>query len=163
MVRYANSFPISFVVGSGEFGTTVFRAVWPGEKPELEESIGNLARRVSAFVKHFLSSAELLHDKPVWAEDTTWKQTRWPHELYQAHVNRAKDWDRQSFDLLMNVVVALNEFAGSVRTHLESDYFITEGRFTVFDSMGLTNEMEAVHYLPSEYISVRGATEQKPH
>ena len=144
-----------FVEGSSDFCPQVFRYVWPGEKPELEATIRNLAERVSAFVRHFLTRAELLEDSAVWREDKTWKNTRWSPIQYGHHLDASKNWQQGSFDRLANVVVALNEFADSVRSHLISDYFITQGKFTVFDSMGVTNDdMETVHYLPSEYIDV---------
>ncbi len=150
--------PAEFVDGTNEFGEIVFRAVWPGEKPELEESIKELAQRVARFVEHFLSSARLHDNAPTWVEDKTWKQTWWSQERYDDHVKRSIAWQQGSFDLLMNVVFALNEFAESIRTHLLPEYFITEGKFTVFDGMGLTNDLVAIHYLPTQYRCVRGTT-----
>ena len=143
-----------FVQGGNEFTAAVFRFVWPDEKPELEAAIQNLAKRVGDFLRHFTSRAEYRPDNNSWREDKTWKRTLWSPDQYDYHVNAAKAWQQQSFDHLCNVVVALNEFAQAVRTHLVSDYFITQGKFTVFDSMGLTNDLETVHYLPSEYTVV---------
>lgn len=143
-----------FVQGSGDFGTTVFRCVWPDEKPGLESAIRNLGDRVSAFVNHFLSFACLLDGGQVWAEDKTWKRTGLAHIRYGVHADRSMRWQEQSFNYLINVVVALNEFADSVRIHLIRDYFIMQGRFTLFDSIGVTNESKSVHYLPCEYIEV---------
>ena len=143
-----------FVQGSRVFGTTVFRYVWPGEKPELEDAIRNAARHVSAFVNHFLSRAQLLEGKPIWAEDTDWKRTIWPQHQYRIHLDQTKRWQKESIGYLCNVVVALNHFADSVRKHLQSDYFVTEGRFTVYDSMGVTTDMEAERYVPTDYVRI---------
>ena len=142
-----------FVQGSREFGTTVFRYVWPGEKPELEDAIQNLARRVSAFVNHFLSRAQPLEGKDIWAEDKDWKRTILPQPQHRYHLNQSIQWQKESVGYLCNVVVPLNHFADSVRKHLQSDYFIIQGRFTVFDSMGVTTEMTAERYVPTRYIS----------
>ena len=149
----AGMLPGHFVQGCNDFTAAVFRFVWPDEKPELEAAIRNLAKRLGDFVHHFVSGAERLPND-TWREDKSWKRTIWSPDQYDRHVEAAKAWQQQSFDHLCNVVVALNEFAESVRTHLVSDYFITEGKFTVFDSMGLTNDLETVHYLPSQYTDV---------
>jgi hypothetical protein len=39
---------------------------------------------------------------------------------------------------------------------LIKDYFIFEGKFTLYDSMGVTNNGEEVHYLPSSYVKLPG-------
>ena len=149
----AGMLPGHFVQGCNDFTTTVFRFVWPDEKPQLEAAIRNLAGRLGDFVHHFVSGAQRLPND-TWREDKTWKRTIRSPDQYHRHVDAAKAWQRRSFDHLCNVVVALNEFAESVRTHLVSDYFITQGKFTVLDSMGLTNDLETVHYLPSQYTEV---------
>ena len=129
-----------FVQGSRAFGTTVFRFVWPREKPELEDAIQNAARRVSVFVDHFLSRAQPLEGKGIWAEDRDWKRTIWPQPQYRIHLDQTIRWQRESVGYLCNVVVALNQYADSFRKHLQSDYLVTQGRFTVFDSFGVTTD-----------------------
>ena len=140
-----------FVQGSRVFGT-VFRFVWPEEKPELEDAIQNAASRVSQFVDHFLSRAQPLEGKAIWAEDKDWKRTIWPQPQYRIYLDQSIRWQRKSVGYLCNVVVALNQHADSVRKHLKSNYFVTQGRFTVFDSMGVTTEMTAERYVPTEYV-----------
>ena len=34
------------------------------------------------------------------------------------------------------------------------DYLIFQGKFTLYDSMGVTNELREIHYMPSAYIDV---------
>ena len=141
----------NFVEGSGDFGTAVFRSVWPEEKAELERAIKNLSERIDQYVKHFLSMA-YLRDNKVWVEDKEWKK-KWRND-YDEYVQRSKVWQQTSVNLLSNVVVALNEYADAVRAHLINDYLIFQGKFTLYDSMGVTNELREVHYMPSDYIDV---------
>lgn len=137
-----------FVEGAGRFGELIFRTVWPGDKPELENVLQNLAARVNAYVKHFLSLAYLRGDH-VWVEDKSWKKV-WRQD-YDDYAARSTSWEQKGTDLLANVVVALNEYADAVRKHLNPDYFFLQGKFTLYDSMGVTNELEPIHYMPQRY------------
>ncbi len=71
---YANSGILygDFVNGVGIFGTKVFRTIWPGNKPRLENAIKNLSKRLDDFVRHFCSFAVL--ENNVWKEDKSWKK-----------------------------------------------------------------------------------------
>ena len=140
-----------FVEGSSDFGTAVFRGVWPEEKMELEKAIKNLSERVDQYVNHFLSLAYLRQDR-VWVEDKRWKR-KWRND-YEEYAQRSEIWQQTSTNLLSNVVVALNEYADAVRAYLINDYLIFQGKFTLYDSMGVTNELREVHYMPSDYIDV---------
>jgi hypothetical protein len=140
-----------FVDGAGDFGTVVFKTVWPKKKPELEASIKNLAQRVDAYIQHFMTRARL-RGETVWVEDKSWK-AKWRDD-YDEKVAEAKAWEQKAANMLANVVVALNEFASAVRTHLKPDYFALQGNFTIYDSMGVTNELREVHYMPSQYVAV---------
>ena len=95
-----------------------------------------------------------LREGDVWVEDKTWKKTL--RNDYHEYAGKSKAWQQRSVDLLRNVVVALNEYADATRTHLIKDYFIFEGKFTLYDSMGVTNNEEEVHYLPSSYVKLPG-------
>ena len=140
-----------FVEGCGEFGTTVFRAVWPNEKLELKEVIVNLEERVNAYIKHFVSLAHL-RDDGTWVEDKSWKR-EWRSD-YHEYADRSREWEQKSINLLSNVVVALNEFADAVRQLLIPDYLIFQGKFTLYDALGVTNDLREIHYMPSSYIDI---------
>jgi hypothetical protein len=139
---------VEFVEGTTRFGTKVFRAVWPGTRKELEAELKNLADRVDAYVKHFMSRARLRNDT-VWVEDTTWKQT-WVKD-YDSKIEDSAKWFSQSFDRLRNVTVALNGLAVAVRASLNPNFFLLQGKFVIHDSMGTTNGMIPVDYLPEIY------------
>lgn len=141
----------SFVEGAGAFGTLVFKTIWPGKKPELEAAIKNLAERVDTYINQFMKRARLRSDT-VWVEDKTWKRTY--REDYDKIAAEAEVWEQKTVNLLANVVVALNEYANAVRQHFKPDYFVLQGNFTLSDSMGVTNELREVHYMPTSYIAV---------
>jgi len=141
----------SFVEGAGSFGTKVFKTVWPKKKPELEAAIRNLAERVDAYIKYFMTRARLRSDA-WWVEDKTWKR-KWRDD-YDELTADARAWQQKTANLLANIVVALNEYASSVRSQLKPDYFLLQGNFTLYDSMGVTNNLHEVHYMPSKYIDV---------
>ena len=145
--------PTSFVDGVDAFTEQVFKAIWLGEKPKLEDAIKNLAVRSDAFVKHFLSRARIREDQ-FYVEDLRWKAETMHYELRDKQYAESKKWRDKSASLLVNLVVALNEFGESVRHDLNPRYFLLQGRFTLHDSLGVTNEMRDVHYMPSTYIEV---------
>ncbi len=140
-----------FVEGAGIFGKDVFKTIWPGDKVELELAIKNLAERVDAYIKHFISLS-YLRDDNVWVEDKHWKKT-W-REDFDKYADRSKKWEQTAANLLANIVVALNEFSDAVRANLNPDFFLLQGKFTLYDSMGVTNELQEIHYMPSEYIEI---------
>ena len=140
-----------FVEGSGKFGTKVFTSVWPGERPELEEAIKNLSDRIDRYIKYFLTLAYLRDDK-VWIENKTWKRKL--RDDYHEYAAKSRIWQQTSTNLLCNVVVALNDYADAVRADLINDYLIFQGKFTLYDSMGVTNEFKEIHYMPTKYIDI---------
>jgi hypothetical protein len=145
--------PVLFIDGVDQFTDQVFKTIWPGTKPELEANIQNLASRADAFTRQFLTRAYIRHTK-YYAEDLRWKGELNHYELRDIEYANSTKWRRQSADLLVNLVVALNEFGDSVRTHLNPKYFQLQGRFTLHDSLGVTNDMKDIHYMPTTYIDV---------
>lgn len=142
-----------FVQGTNYFCELVFKANWPGERIELEDAIRNLAARVDSYIKHFMTLARFRDDK-VWVEDKTWKRV-WRKDYYE-YADRSKRWQKKGADLLLNVVVALNEYAEAVRKSINTDYFFLQGKFALYDSLGVTNEMQEIWYIPEQYREVEG-------
>jgi len=87
-----------------------------------------------------------------YAEDLRWKREKMHFKERDKLYAASSKWQATSANLLANVVVALNEFGDAVREHLNPRYFHLEGRFTLHDSLGVTNEMRDIHYMPSKYI-----------
>jgi hypothetical protein len=140
-----------FVEGASRFDAKVFKAIWPRTRKELEAEIKNLATRLEAYLKEFMSRARQREDG-VWAEDNAWKAI-WvkDHEHYDRRAKESSDWYANCFKLLCDLVVALNAFAAAVRSSLNPNFFISSGHFTISDSMGTTNGLTPTHYLPKEY------------
>lgn len=145
--------PTSFVDGVDAFTAQVFKAIWLGEKPQLEDAIKNLAARVNGFVKHFLSRARI-REEGFYVEDLRWKAETMHYEIRDKQYAESNKWRDKSAELLVNLVIALNEFGDAVRQDLNPKYFLLQGRFTLHDSLGVTNEMRDIHYMPSTYIDV---------
>lgn len=142
----------NFVDGTNCFCELVFKANWPGERVELENAIKNLAERVDRYIKHFMTLARLRNDK-VWVEDKTWKSI-WRNN-YHEYAEQSKNWQKKGGNLLGNVIVALNEYAEEVRKSINPDYFFLQGKFVLYDSLGVTNEMQEIWYIPEKYIEIK--------
>ena len=147
-----------FVNGVRFAGERVFRMIWPKKYPEMEKAIINLAERSSQYVDCFISSARLRHNskepgKGFFVEDKLW--TRQWTEDYNRLSTKSKRWQKQVTSLFFNMVVALNEYADSVRNHLNPRYFLFEGKFAINDYSGVISDGESTTYLPSKYRDVK--------
>jgi hypothetical protein len=141
----------NFVEATNYFCELVFKANWPGERIELENAIKSLAGRVDSYIKHFMTLARLRNDK-VWVEDKTWKRV-WRND-YHEYAEESKIWQKKGGNLLLNVIVALNEYAEEVRKSINPDYFFLQGKFALYDSLGVTNEMQEIWYIPEKYLEI---------
>ncbi|MFT5702336.1 MAG: hypothetical protein ACI8ZB_005253 [Desulforhopalus sp.] len=145
-----------FVDGANHLFTIVHKTIWPGVHPELEESIKNLNDRVSSYVSLFVEKATLRkrdeNDVGYFVEDMWWKR-QW-REDYHVYAEASKLWERKCLSMLFNIVVALNEYADSVRRFVNPSYFIYEGKFIIDDSMGVMSEMVPAIHIPKEYIDI---------
>jgi hypothetical protein len=128
-----------FVKGVNTFWHKVQKTIWPGKFPELESSIINLNDRLTAYVRHFLSNSRM-RGKALHVEDQMWKLQPIDIDYRLELQKKSEEWQDTSTKLLFNVVVALNEFADSVRKHLDPSYLILRGRFVINDSLGILNE-----------------------
>lgn len=145
--------PVWFVDGVASFSEQVFKTIWPGEKLTLEDSIRNLASRSDAFIKHFMTRA-YLKQSGFYAEDLRWKRETLHFKYRDKLYAESGRWQGMSTNLLANIVVALNEFGDVVRKQLNPHYFHLEGKFTLHDSLGITNDMRDIHYMPYQYIEI---------
>ena len=60
-------------------------------------------------------------------------------------------WQGLCTAYLMNLTMALNEYAAAVRKDFKSDYFFVSGKFCIDDSMGYTNQLQGCTYIPESY------------
>jgi len=146
-----------FVDGADRFWLKVQKTVWPKEIPELEAAITNLCDRISQYVKIFMDKATLRPGKTnendgFWVEDKWWK-AQWRHD-YHCYVDKSTQWQKACTAMLFNIVVALNEYAESVRKHLKPSYLVYQGKFVINDSMGVMSEMRPSIYIPEEYTEI---------
>lgn len=142
-----------FVSNSDIFCGRIHRIVWPGIFPELEAAIENLAARVNAYVRHFMTRSEP-YGEDFYREDKTWKRQGYSPERWNEEVARSDQWQQLSTQLLFNVIMALNEFADYVREHLNTNFMIHQGKFVMQDYFGVLDWQKPGHYIPTEYISV---------
>ena len=141
-----------FVEGSDDVYFTIQKMVWPNKLPDIERSIINFSERLNTYIKHFLSNSRLREDMKWHVEDKTWKRT-WRSD-YHEYAQKSEEWQKKSTNLLFNTVVALNEYADSVRKYLNHKYMIYNGKFIVNDAMGVLSEMMPSFYIPDKYIEV---------
>ena len=141
-----------FVNGVDLVFLKVHKAIWPNKYPELENAIINLADRLGAYTNHFLSKSKLRNDN-FHVEDKWWKYKYQMKDYYQ-YVDESKQWQTKATSLLFNVVVALNEFANSVRKNINPHFFLSHGKFIVNDEMGVISDMESCFYIPDKYVEI---------
>lgn len=150
-----------FIEGANDFTTYIWKAVWPGSRPDLEDKLINLADRVGAYVAHFCSNAILdQRDFKWWREDKSYKD-KFPNPRYHEFAEYSEKWIKVTHQLLFNVVVALNQFADIVRATLNPMFLISCGKFTINDSMGVMNDLVSTQMCPSVYYIVDAMPEKK--
>lgn len=139
-----------FVSGVDSFFLKVNKAIWPKKHPDLEKAIINLSERLNLYTIHFLSKSKLRADD-FHIEDKWWKY-KFHMSDYLKYEAESLEWQQKATKLLFNVVVALNEFADSVRKDLNPHFFLSQGKFIVNDEMGVISEMKSCFYVPDKYI-----------
>lgn len=140
-----------FIEGAVDFYVTVHRANWPGDKPQIELSATNLANRLQAYVEHYQILA-FTPDGNCWQEDRRWK-AKWRADC-DALQDRSEKWSSTCIRLLFNLCIAINEFAAAIRFNLNPNYFALQGWFLVYDSMGVTNNLQETWYGPENYQEI---------
>lgn len=138
-----------FADGLADFIEKVFRAIFPNELPDFENFAKNLAKRAHEYLSHFHKMSRL--ENNWFKEDKTWKSTWHTQEIYAQYLKKSDIWQETSIRLLFNMVKALNDFCDSIRRNIKQDYFISYGKFVINDSMGVTNSLEPISYIPETY------------
>jgi hypothetical protein len=137
-----------FIDGAVNFYVTIYRTNWPGTKPQIEKHSQNLGNRLQSYIEHYRSLA-FTPDGVCWQEDKRWKAV-WRSD-YDEHQDRSEKWSSECIRLLFNLCLALNEFASAIRSDLNPNYFAMQGRFLIYDSLGVTNNLQEAWYDPSSY------------
>jgi hypothetical protein len=146
--------PTEFVEEAREFSSVIFKTIWPNEIPELEINLKNVSNRVSQYIDYYLTFASLNQSEKFFTKNTPWRQDGLSHDERENLVKAFGKWQRNSFILLGNLVLSLNEFAECVRKFMNPEYFLYEGKFSILDSLGVTNEMKGCEYLPEQYQEI---------
>lgn len=141
--------------GIYQFRIQVRRALLPKKLPELERLFENLAARAFLYAEHYKSMAYLPDgDDGFYRENKSWKKTIHPYETYEKYAARSDEWAKKSHLLLMNFTHAVNEFADCVRTYINPHFFLSKGKFTICDELGVLNELESCEIFVSKYEDV---------
>ena len=131
----------------------LFKAIFPGKYPELEEKIKNLIQRARHFVDHYTSNSRTLEpDYNVHRRRKFYKEVT-PNPNYHEDVKLYEKWEGTCTKLLFNLTHALNQYADQVREDVNPNYFKLHGQFVVYDQMGVLPQHEwGGSYIPNEYI-----------
>lgn len=141
---------IKWIDGIYEFNASVQHAILPGTQVALEDSIHELSSRACEYADHYMTVAWLPRaDAGFYQEDKTWKKD-WRDE-YAQYANHSEAWQSKNLVLLMNLTHAINEFSDCVRASIDPFFFLERGRFSIRDSMGVTDMMNPCWILPSGY------------
>lgn len=140
----------TFVEGVSDISFYLFKAVYPGTKPELEDKIKNLATRANQYVKHFMSNAKFTDGN--FYRGRKFYGEVYPNPNYHEDLLLYRRWEVKCTRLLFNLVSALNEYAEQVRESLNPNYFKIQGKFVVLDSMGVLDESLVFKtFIPQDY------------
>ena len=142
-----------WIDGIYEFNAVVQLAHWPGKQATLENSIRELASRAREYADHYMTLAFLpVADANFYQEDKTWKRVFRPD--YEQYADRSEAWKSKNFALLMNLTHAINEFSYYVRMFVNPLFFLEKGKFSICDSMGVTDMLNPCWILPDGYRDV---------
>ena len=141
----------SFVEGTSDISMYLFKAVYPGTKPELENKIKNLDERATQYIKHFLSNVTSKDDR--FYRGHKFYKDVYPNTNYHDDAIAYRRWEVKCTRLLFNLVCALNEYADQVRKDLNPDYFKLQGKFVVLDALGVLEEpLVTKSFMPEDYF-----------
>lgn len=145
---------IEWVEGIYEFNAAVQHAILPGTQMAFEDSIRELSSRACEYADHYMTLAwSPRPDVGFYQEDKTWKKA-WRAD-YEQYAGRSEAWQNNNLTLLMNFTHAINEFSDCVRAFVDPFFFLDRGRFSICDSMGVTNMLSPCWILPHGYSDVR--------
>ncbi|MEO7100149.1 MAG: hypothetical protein ABI162_12370 [Luteolibacter sp.] len=136
---YRHIMHVDYPDGIYQLSFEYFKANLPNTIPEFEQQLKNLVHRSRTLLDYYMCDAVIIPGDPRIMNCKRYKDV--PHqnfELKETLIEEYNLWCLTTHKLLYNLVKALNDFAECVRKHLRSDYFLREGKFCVYDEMGLT-------------------------
>ena len=141
----------SFVEGVSDISLYLFKAVFPGIRPELENKIKNLVDRSKQYIDHFLGNSTF--ENGSFHRGRRFYKEVYPNPNYHDDLRAYNRWEVKCTHLLFNIVCALNEFAEQVRKEINPDYFKIQGKFVVLDAMGVLGDpFVSKTFLPEDYF-----------
>lgn len=144
---------IKWIDGIYELNAAVQHAIFPGTQALLEDSIRELSSRACEYADHYMTLAYSPRvDGTFYQENKTWKKVY--RDDYEQYADRSDAWQRKNFALLMNLTHAINQFSDCIRAFVDPSFFLTRGRFSIYDSIGVTNMLKPCWILPSGYQDV---------
>ncbi len=145
---------VDFPDGIYQLDFELFRALLPGKLPVFEEALKNLVHRARAYLDYYLSDAVAMPGDPRIMNRKRYKDA--PHDAWEEKARLIEEyqvWQRNTTMLLFNLVVALNYFANTVRSHLLPSFFLRKGQFCVHDFMGLGSNFVETWHIPNTYFT----------
>lgn len=152
-VLMSNVVPEPFHDDILQFCLKVSTVVWPGACEPIESAIKNVAARVSEYRRHFClrCTAAPLGNRLV--EDKSYKLNGF-NQTYIEEVSRSEAWHKGNQIRLFNLVVALNELFDQVKTNLDSEYRLADGKLGIYDEIGAFQPDAETVYFPESYLPV---------
>ncbi len=141
--------PASFIESVSDIDLYLFKAISPQKYPDLENAINNLMKRARQYTDHFTSNSYI--DSHNCHRGRKFYKEVYPNPDYHSDLKKYRRWEVKCTRLLFNLTAVLNEYAEQVRKDINPNYFKLQGKFVVFDSMGVLNNMIPISFLPGEY------------
>jgi len=141
-----------WIDGMLQLNLDVSKANLPGKQASFEFGLKNLAQRAYQYANHYQSLAYLPRpDSQFYQEDKTWKASILSQETYKQLADRSDHWQQNNYRLLSNLTHALNEFSDAVRMYIDPYFYLTQGKFSITDCEGVTNNLMPCERVPEFY------------
>lgn len=134
-----------------KFNVWLFRRVWPGRHPELEQAFHNFMRILEDFRKTFELHGERKHNY-LWVR-TFYKISEWDPELYNKLLNEWEAHVDLLFELMVELTRAANWVCDEIRKSILPIYRLEEGRVCVF--VAFTMDLGSRWLMPQYSIEER--------
>lgn len=129
-----------------ELYRTVQKAAWPGKAPEFERAALTLATTLVAAANLFLEHSEHSDDDGALLRADRFYKDAGSAALYDLLSGVFEAWSCCCVELLHEATRAANWFADAVRKHLNPQFFLLDGRFSVVEQESLAFRSNIYEY-----------------
>lgn len=124
----------------GILNAMLLKTLWPKKFPELRQAISEMVDAFNEYITLYAANADQPIGSSVLRPLRAYRHGN-ARDQIEAEVEES-EWSNACYALLTKFVVNLNAFAKAVRTHINPMYRRREGKFLIYDDMGVRHEMQ---------------------